>query len=146
MPWSPRLPTPKPATEAVMTTLDGSSNVARFCNRGANSRMRLNTPRTFKSITLAKALSGWVSNFSPQEAPALARRMSTWPVCLDTSETRCLIPSSVALSEGTEIARWVDWSTPGRALRVLQAESQAEALRDEMKTLEAPAWMRLWGL
>lgn len=32
---------------------------------------------------------------------------------------------------------------PGRALRALQASSQAAALRDEMKTLEQPAWMKL---
>lgn len=32
----------------------------------------------------------------------------------------------------------------GSALRALQASSQAAALRDEMKTLEAPAWRKLW--
>jgi hypothetical protein len=48
----------------------------------------------------------------------------------------------VALSAGTEMAR-----APGRrlgsALRALQAASQAAALREEMKTLAAPAWRRL---
>ena len=33
----------------------------------------------------------------------------------------------------------------GRALRAVQAERQAAGLREEMKTLEAPAWRRLFG-
>ena len=48
----------------------------------------------------------------------------------------------VAASAGTEMAH-APGDRPGRALRVLTAESQAEALREEMKTLEAPAWRRL---
>lgn len=139
----PSVPIPRPATLAVMTTLEGSSMVARFCNSGANSRIRLNTPRTLRSITLANALSGCVSNFSPHVAPALASKMSTWAVCLDTSATRCLIPSRVALSEGTEMAVCSWRLIPGREFRVLTAESQAAAFREEMNTLEAPAWRSL---
>ncbi len=111
--FSPKEPTPRPATEAVTMTRDGSSNVAFFCNSGANlpqdhrisdmfphrstarsgdssnqapgmadkggtyNRIVLNTLFTFKSITLANAPSGCVSNFSPHVAPAFANRIST---------------------------------------------------------------------
>lgn len=74
---SPRVPVPTPATDAVMITRLGSSSVARDCNNGAKSRMLLNTDFTFRFMTFPNAESGWVSNFSPQVAPAFARRMST---------------------------------------------------------------------
>jgi hypothetical protein len=46
------------------------------------------------------------------------------------------------MSEGTEMAL----PGNGSALRAAQASSQAAALRDVMKTLEQPAWMRLEGV
>lgn len=42
-----------------------------------------NTLLTFRSMTLANASSGCVSNGAPQVAPAFANRISTWSVvCL----------------------------------------------------------------
>jgi hypothetical protein len=47
------------------------------------------------------------------------------------------------MSDGTEMAL----PGNGSALRAAQASSHAAALRDVMKTLEQPAWMRLgWVL
>ena len=46
------------------------------------------------------------------------------------------------MSDGTEMAL----PGNGRAFRAAQASSHAAALRDVMKTLEQPAWMRLRGL
>jgi hypothetical protein len=43
------------------------------------------------------------------------------------------------MSDGTEMAL----PGNGSALRAAQASSHAAALRDVMKTLEQPAWMRL---
>ena len=43
------------------------------------------------------------------------------------------------MSDGTEMAL----PGNGRAFRAAQASSHAAALRDVMKTLEQPAWMRL---
>lgn len=127
---------PNPATLAVMITLLGSSIVARFCSSGANSLTVLNTALTFRSMTLAKASSGCESKGAPQLAPALAMRMSTWSVCALTSSSSFLTPASLAESEGTEMARP---EMPGSALSVAQAESQADALREVMNTLEQPA-------
>jgi hypothetical protein len=93
-------------------------------------------------MTLAKAESGCVSKASPQVAPALARRMSTWSVCFLTSATRCSTPARVEESAGTEMAA-APGARLGREFSFLTAASQAAALREEMKTLEAPAWRRL---
>ena len=49
----------------------------------------------------------------------------------------------MAESAGTEMAL-APGERFGRALRALTAVSQAEALRDEMKTLEQPAWRKLY--
>jgi hypothetical protein len=69
--------------------------------------------------------------------------MSMWKVCDETVARSVWTPSSVAQSAGTGMAR-----APGRrfgsALRAAQASLQAEALREEMKTLEQPAWRRLF--
>jgi hypothetical protein len=93
-------------------------------------------------MTFWKALSGCVSSFSPQVAPALAKRMSTRSVCFLTCSRSDSTPAMVELSAGTEMA-----TAPGErlgwALRALQASSQALALREEMKTLDAPAWRKL---
>lgn len=48
-----------------------------------------------------------------------------------------------AASAGTGIATAPGWRL-GRALRALHASSQAAPLREEMNTLEAPAWRKLW--
>jgi hypothetical protein len=97
---------------------------------------------TFKFITLSNELSGVLSNDAPHDAPALANRMSTWSVCLLTSATRRSTSEAWEMSEGTEMAL----PGNGSALRAAQASSQAAALRDVMKTLEQPAWMRLEGV
>lgn len=54
-----------------------------------------------------------------------------WPVVLDTSETRCAIPSMVDMSAGTDMA-WAPGERLGRELRVETADSQADALREVM--------------
>jgi hypothetical protein len=94
---------------------------------------------TFKSMTLLKVFSGVLSNDAPQEAPAFANKMSTWSVCLATSATKRSTSDGLAMSAGTEMAL----PEKGSALRAAHASSQAAALRDVMKTFEAPAWMRL---
>jgi hypothetical protein len=104
--------------------------------------MVLKTLLTFKSMTFANALSGWVSNSSPHVAPAFANRISTWSVVLLTSLTSCSTPSILALSAGTEMALAPGWRF-GRAFSALQAASQADALREVIYTLEAPAWRNL---
>lgn len=86
---------------------------------------------TFKFITFANASSGCVSNFSPHVAPAFANNISIWSVVLDTSETRCWIPSMVDMSAGTEMA-FAPGERLGRALSVETAASQAEPLREVM--------------
>lgn len=93
-------------------------------------------------MTLLKALSGCLSNASPQVAPALANRMSTLSVCLATSAARRSISEMLLLSAGTEMAL-ASGCLFGRALRAAQASSHALALREVMKTLEQPAWRRL---
>ena len=90
-------------------------------------------------MTLLKVFSGVWSNEAPQEAPALANKMSTWSVCLATSATRRSTSDGLAMSAGTEIA----FPEKGSALRAAHASSQAAALRDVMKTFEQPAWIRL---
>lgn len=67
-------------------------------------RIVLKTLLTFKSITFAKAPSGWVSNFSPHVAPAFANRMSTWSVVCMTFFTSASTSANFALSAGTEMA------------------------------------------
>ena len=94
---------------------------------------------TFRFITLSNELSGVLSNDAPQEAPALAKRMSTCSVCLPTSATRRSTSEAWEMSAGTEMAL----PGNGSALRASQASSHAAALRDVMKTLEQPAWIRL---
>lgn len=91
---------------------------------------------------MANASSGWLSKGAPQEAPALARSMSTRGVCFLTSATRCSMPAGLEESAGTEMA-CAPGARLGRALRAWTAESQASALREVMKTFEAPAWRRL---
>lgn len=96
-----------------------------------HNRIVLKTLLTFKSITLANALSGCVSNLSPHVAPAFANRISTWSVVLLTSLMRYSTPSNFALSAGTEIAL-APGCRLGKALRAATADSQAEALREVM--------------
>jgi hypothetical protein len=98
---------------------------------GTYSLTVLNTLLTFRSITLPKALSGCVSNFSPQVAPALAKRMSTWSVVFSTSETRRSISWIFDESAGTEYAL-ASGDLLGRALRAAQASSQAFAFLEVM--------------
>lgn len=52
------------------------------------------------------------------------------------------MPASLEASAGTEMAMALG-ALLGSALRAATASSQALALRDVMKTLEAPAWRRL---
>lgn len=52
------------------------------------------------------------------------------------------MPAGVDESAGTEMAM-APGARLGRALRAATAESQAAALREVMKTFEAPAWRRL---
>ncbi len=80
--------------------------------------------------------------YSPHVAPALASRMSTWSVCFFTSASSCCAGRGSSYRRGREIAR-APGARFGSALRVLTAESQAAFLRDEMKTVDAPAWRRL---
>ena len=86
---------------------------------------------TFRSMTLAKALSGWVSNFSPHVAPAFASSMSIWSVVFDTSCTRRSISDGFEESAGTEMA-FAPGALFGSALRAAQASSQALAFREVM--------------
>ena len=75
--------------------------------RGEDStdkRIVLKTLLTFKSITFAKALSGWVSNFSPQGAPAVANKKSTGSVVSMIFFPRASTSATFALSAGTEMA------------------------------------------
>lgn len=101
--------------------------------------MQWNTLLTFKSMTLLNAFSGVLSNGAPHVAPAFANKMSTCWVCFETSPTRRSISDSLEMSAGTDMAL----PEHGRAFRAAQASSQAAALREVMKTLEQPAWMRL---
>ena len=91
--FSPSEPVPSPATEPVTITREHDSRVALFSRSGANLHVisghierATGVPYfctvtkillTLRSITLENALSGCVSNFSPQVAPAFASRMST---------------------------------------------------------------------
>ena len=98
----------------------------RICT---HSLMVLKTLLTFRSMTLAKALSGCVSNFSPQVAPALAKSMSTWSVVSRTCLTNSSTPVIFALSAGTDMAT-APGRLSGRALSAAQASAQALALRE----------------
>jgi len=90
-------------------------------------------------MTLLHEFSGVLSNGDPHVAPAFANKMSTCWVCFETSATRRWISEGLEISAGTEMAL----PEKGRVFRAAQASSQAEALREVMKTLEQPAWMRL---
>ena len=105
--------------------------------------MVLKTALTFRSMTFAKAESGCLSKASPHVAPALAKRISTVSVCFLTCSSKFLTPSMVEESEGTETA-FAPGDRFGRAFRAVTASSQALALREVMKTLDAPDWRKLW--
>jgi len=87
-------------------------------------------------MTLANALSGCLSNGAPHVAPALAKRISTWSVCLLTSATSLSTSLDFARSAGTEIALPLK---PGSLFSASHASSHAFALRDVIKILEQPA-------
>lgn len=93
---------------------------------------------TLRSKTFAKAASGCVSNASPQVAPALASRMSTCGVMARIWDLREAMPDAWLRSAGQGIAR-AEGRRLGRALRAAQAEVQADELREEIITREAPA-------
>lgn len=93
-------------------------------------------------MTFANASSPCEVSGAPHVAPALAQRTSTRGVCLVTSATRWRTPARVERSAGMAMAM-APGARLGRALRTVQAERQAAGLREEMKTLEAPAWRRL---
>lgn len=80
---------------------------------------------------MSKADSGNFSNSSPHVAPALAKRMSTWSVVLETSATRRSTSETLEESAGTEMA-FAPGRRLGSALRAVTASSHAEALREVM--------------
>jgi len=131
----------KPSFGGVEQICDrGKPGILRHVARATYFWIETKTLFTLRSMTLANAFSGCSSNGAPHVAPALAKRMSTWSVCLLTAATSFSQSPGLARSAGTDMALP---EKPGSLFNASHASSHALALREVMKIREQPAWARL---